>query len=450
MHTEMVIQNPQASAPLRYGLDVVCNVDDDVILSNCLINARKVSRWIKSEQAHDRIVLLCGSGPSIREDVEIIRRMQREGAEVWALNNCANFLDKHGILPDAQVIMDAQEETFRAIGPAKRHLFASQVHPSLFEAVPRAELWHSTHGDVKVDEQEGFPSYEGEYCLIGSAVSVGNTAMVLAFALGYRDIHLFGYDSSNQGVDSHALHQPWNDGEPMTIVEFGGKRYISSLTMSLQAAAFHDRAKVLEREGCKISVHGYGLLPDRWNTEMAEHDKYKELWNLEEYRAYSPGEHCAETFIEWAQPAGRVIDFGCGTGRGSLVLERHGLEVTCIDFTANSRDPAAQHLPFMQHDLTKPLDIRAEWGFCTDVMEHIQPECVDAVISNIMAVSQAVFFQISTVPDSLGGLIGQDLHLTVRPHAWWHDKFKALGFTVQRHEDRGDASLFLILDRTKK
>lgn len=448
MHAEMVWQNPHASAPLRYGLDVTCNVPDDVILRNCLTNARKVRHWLKSQPAHDRVLAICGSGPSINDDVATIAAMQATGAEVWALNNCANFLRAHGILADAQVVMDALPETLRAVGPAKAHYFASQVDPSLFDAVPDAVLWHATLGDTLIDQQDGFPEHDDDYCLIGSAVSVGNTAMVLAFALGYRTIHLFGYDSSNKGEASHALHQPWNDGEPMTVITFRDKSYTCSLTMSLQAEAFPMRARVLEREGCAIVVHGYGLLPDRWNAEWSEAEKYTEMWQRPEYRASAPGEECAQIFIDWAQPQGSVIDFGCGTGRGAIKLHQHGLDVTCMDFTDNSRDDAAMSLPFVRHDLTQPISLRADYGFCTDVLEHLPPEWVRSVIRNIMAAAPCVFFQISTVPDTLGGLLGVELHLTVRRHEWWLNLFTTLGFTVQRHEDRGQASLFLILDRT--
>ena len=42
-----------------------------------------------------------------------------------------------------------------------------------------------------------------------------------------------------------------------------------------------------------------------------------------------------------------------------------------------------------------------------------------AVLRNVTEAARTVFFQISTVPDAMGVLIGHDLHLTVRPHAWW-------------------------------
>jgi len=445
--TEMVYQHECASMPLRYGLDVTCNTDDDVILSNVLINARKVKRWAKSLPPNDKTLLICGSGPSIADDVELIRDLYGSGAHVWGLNNCANYLGTLGIAPDAQVIMDAQEHNLKAIAPAKSHLFASQCHPAMFDAVPDAILWHSTHGETKVDEQAGFPSHDDEYCLIGSAVSVGNTALVLAYSLGYRNIHLFGYDSSNKGV-SHVIHQEWNDGEPMTIVEFRGKKYECSLTMRLQADAFGSRASVLIREGCKVTVHGYGLLPDRWNADLTEQEKYELMWSRGDYGLISPGEQVAERFISVVAPkqGARIADFGCGSGKGSLAIDRLGkFDITCIDFTENSRDDEAQKFQFIKADLSGGhIPVYVNHGFCTDVLEHIPTDKVDATIIHIMEACHDCFFQISTIPDDFGGAIGRPLHLTVKPHSWWKEKFISLGYAVRWEEDQISAALFHI------
>lgn len=434
MHTEMVIHNPHASAPLTYGLDVVCNVDDETILANVLANSRKTNKWICQQEPHDRVLIICGSGPSIRDETQTINDLIGQGADVWALNNCATYLESIGILPDAQVIMDALPHNVKAIGKAKAHYFASQCNPAMFDAVPDAYLWHSTHGNVMVDQQEGFPDFDGPYFLVGSAVSVGNTALILAYALGYRTIHLFGYDSSNKGVDSHAIHQAWNDGEPMTVNRFRGKDYVSSLTMSLQADAFPSRAWALEREGCTIKVHGYGLLPDKWNAQLTEQEKYEELWSKPEYADVSPGAAVVDTFIEVVRPleCDSIADFGCGSGKASIELAKRGKYLPIlVDFAENSRIEAARRFNFVKANLSESIPFKVKHGFCCDVMEHIPPELVDVTLQNIMNACDDCFFQISTVPDSFGGSIGHPLHLSVHPLDWWRDKFISLGYAVR-------------------
>lgn len=449
MVTQMVYQNPQATMPLKYGLDVLCNTDDDVILSNVLTNSRKVKTWAKSQPVNDRTLLICGSGPSIRDDVELIRQMQKDGCDVWALNNCANYLSLQDITPDVQVIMDAQECTIKAIGPAKAHWFASQVHPKLFEVVQDAVLWQATHGDIKVDEQEGFPEHDDEYCMIGSAVSVGNTAMVLAFAQGYRNIHLFGYDSSNKGV-SHVIHQPWNDGEPMIDRTFRGKTYTSSLTMNAQTDAFPSRASVLQRYGCKLTVHGYGILPDRWNANLTEEEKYAVMWDRGDYGDVSPGELLAKRFIEIVKPeyGSRIADFGCGSGKGSLAINELGnFDLTLIDLVANSRVPEAERFKFILSDLYSLPEMHVDYGFCTDVMEHLPTDRVWVTLEAIRNSCSECFFQISTIQDDFGGAVGVPLHLTVKPYEWWKETLLDVGFTIFWSEEAADHVLFHVSPR---
>lgn len=417
MKAELVHQNPGASQPLRILLEVECNTPDAQIIANVRHNSSTRKGWQKLEPAHDGIAILCGSGPSLADTLDEVKSI---GGEIFALNGAAKFLNDHGVLADYQVILDAKPETASLIGPAKKHLFASQVDPSCFEKIPDAKLWHATHGDL-VHE---FPAYDADYCLIGGAVTVGNAALVLAYVMGYRVIHCFGFDSSHKGKEGHAFSQPMNDDDPLTIVTYKDKQYVASLTMKLQVDHFLQRAAALKTEGCSIHVHGYGLLPDRFNNPPTEEEKYREMWNQRIYRDTSPGENVADTFVDflWIDASHTVIDFGCGTGRGGKrIQELTDASVRLVDFADNCLDPGID-LPFTIADLSKPIGMKADFGFCCDVMEHIPPSQVLDVLRNILACTPKAFFQISLVPDVMGSLIGEPLHLSVHPHEWWMEQ----------------------------
>lgn len=433
MITEITVQNPGATKPLNIDLDIVCNTPEEKILSNVLINSRKCKKWAKIQPEHSEKAIICGSGPSLADNLQKIEEFQDNGGKVFALNGAANYLFKNGIYPDCQIIMDAQPETIDLVGEAKEYLFASQVDPSLFDKVD-ATLWHSTYGEKAVDEQEGFPSHDDDYCLIGAAATVGNTSLVLLYSLGYREFHIFGMDSSHRGNKGHAFPQPMNDGDPCTIVTFNNKRYTCSFTMRLQIDTFINRARQLQDQGCKINVYGDGLLPEIWNMpEMEEEEKYKAMWNFREYAANSPGERVAALFCTKFDPKGTIIDFGAGSGKGSAkIASLRGRECKVImaDFADNCTDED-NHLPFVHFDLTKGSDIRGDYGFCTDVMEHIPPEDVDKAIKNIMSCVPKCFFQICLLHEHFGALIGQTLHLSVYPADWWENKFIELGFKVE-------------------
>jgi len=85
---------------------------------------------------------------------------------------------------------------------------------------------------------------------------------------------------------------------------------------------------------------------------------------------------------------------------------------------------------FLRHDLTTKLEEKFDYGYCTDVLEHIPPEDVDKVLLNICTAARRVYFAISTVPDVMGALVGEPLHLTVESPFWWHDRLSELGFRI--------------------
>lgn len=124
-----------------------------------------------------------------------------------------------------------------------------------------------------------------------------------------------------------------------------------------------------------------------------------------------------------------VLDYGCGKGQMRDVLPRHNVQ--CYD-------PAIPEFSA----LPEPADL----VLCLDVMEHIEPECLDEVLDHIRSLTQkACLMSVSvrkakkTLPD------GRNAHLIIEPVEWWLEKIISR-FTLQGFE-RGDGFFWAVLTR---
>ncbi len=235
---------------------LVCNTPDEDLFGAVAINSRRDLPWVRSEGAREGHACLVGGGPSLADTLPSLERRIRLGQTVFALNGAAKFLNDHGIVPDHQVILDARPENAALIGRARNYLLASQVHPNVFDAVPakRTMLWH--HATEGITDH--LPDYDDDYALIGGSHSVGLAGMCLAYSMGYRNEHLFGYDSSHRGRVGHAYAQ--GDDPLVNYTAPSGKTFLTTLTMASQAEMFPAVADTLIDAGCIITVDGDGLI----------------------------------------------------------------------------------------------------------------------------------------------------------------------------------------------
>lgn len=241
-------------------LKAVCNTALESLLDNVRSARQRDLPWFDAQNAeHDGHVAIIGGGPSVLDTLDEIKWRKSLGQQVWVLNNAAKVLD--GLEVDAQVLLDARVENVEFITPAKEYLAASQCAPIMFEALigQNVTLWHVNAPGVAelLSDERARVTY-----LVGGGTTVGMNAIALAFSRGFRKIHLYGFDSSYRDGRHHAYPQALNDDEGRSDVLYGDKTYVCAPWMVGQAHEFMEMAPAYEADGCVITVHGSGLLPD--------------------------------------------------------------------------------------------------------------------------------------------------------------------------------------------
>lgn len=120
-----------------------------------------------------------------------------------------------------------------------------------------------------------------------------------------------------------------------------------------------------------------------------------------------------------AYGASSVLDYGCGAGTLGASLRAdppRGVRIDEYDPAIKGKDAPPQF---------------ADLVVCTDVLEHIEPECLDAVLEHLrMLARKAIFAVIATRPASKTMSDGRNAHLIIEPGEWWERRLLAAGFTI--------------------
>lgn len=124
--------------------------------------------------------------------------------------------------------------------------------------------------------------------------------------------------------------------------------------------------------------------------------------------------------IAMAYDARSILDYGCGQGSLAKYLRAQLVELRISEY-----DPA---IPGKDHSPSF-----ADLVVCTDVLEHIEPERLDAVLNHLRLLARkAIWVVVSTKTSNKVLADGRNAHLIIKPAEWWKAKFQLAGFTLHR------------------
>lgn len=233
-------------------------------------NCERDLPWFTGGPRHNGEMVIVGGGPSLLPRIDVLGRRQKEGATVLATNGTNILLRERGIEPDMVVFVDPSPAVAGFIDheepSSSLYLIASICDPNVFDELDGREvfMWHPELAGQTKQQAAIFERYPDKPCsLIGGGNTGAMRALNIGFLLGYRIFHLYGMDSSypRGGADHAYTKHDGPESEAMSVI-FEGKPYCASPWMIRQADEFKFYYAQLTTLGCKIHVHGDGLIPD--------------------------------------------------------------------------------------------------------------------------------------------------------------------------------------------
>lgn len=232
------------------------NVSKGDLRANILSASERGCQWFEPRPAHDETALIVGGGPSLRDDIDLLKLMAQQ-SQVFALNGVPAYLAQNGIIPDFHVMLDAHPDCLAFVAPNLPMIryYASQCTPEVLDAAGTSLVgWHGGGEAMNLLGSEGKTFLH----VVGGGSTGATRAMILAYGLGYRKFHLFGMDSSYEGDAGHAYAQA--DYLNFLDVTCGDQVFKTTPQLLGQAEDFKTILPDLIRAACEVTVHGDGLL----------------------------------------------------------------------------------------------------------------------------------------------------------------------------------------------
>lgn len=373
------------------------------------------------EKRNEPCAIVC-FGPSLNDTWEQIRNF----GTVFTCSGSHRFLIDRGIIPFAHVEVDPRAHKVQLLGephPDVLYLPASTCAPAYFDHLLKHEanikLWHVFDNDAEA--LRVLPP--GEWALTGGS-SVGLRAMTIAHFFGFSDLHIFGMDGHEGASGKHAAAHPMQP-KGYALTEYKGVTYKTTPSLlSCAKQTFHELDMMPE---VKATFYGEGLVqamakdyvpkpapkgtplvgfckPLLITPEYAELNRKLHVENM----AYGVGgERHAQTVLKLCESlqTKNALDYGSGKGRLARALP----------FQIAEYDPAVPG----KETQPKPADLVC----ALDVLEHIEPACIDAVMDDIRRCTRKLLFAvIHTGPSTKFLADGRNAHILQRDCAWWLEK----------------------------
>jgi hypothetical protein len=215
--------------------------------------ARKLRVVVKRKERKGKVAIVA-SGPSATDFIPMLKEWD---GEIWAINRAFEWLRHRGVKPTGFLGIDPEwflVECLPNIPEDAVYYLAAQVHPWRVRSFERSRRSALVHG------RRSGKTPVGRLSDLTEGVLVLSRAPNLAWAQGYREVHVFGGDSSF----THKTHVHGGELPPNTLdAQVNGVTYKTTRAMMAQGVEFVEQMPEWSRmkPPLSVSIYGEGLMP---------------------------------------------------------------------------------------------------------------------------------------------------------------------------------------------
>ena len=205
--------------------------------------------------SHDGTWVIVGSGPSLPDFLDDIRKEREQGRPIVALNGAHDYLCEHGIVPDIFITIDPRPmpQNLKYANNKTFYLIGSRCSGETLDLLKdrKVLMWHAW----------GEP-YEnallmGKFVITGGTTS-GLRAFSIGYVMGFRKFVGYGMDSCFNGNIKRCDGIIGEKMPKIIDIVVGGKTFYTNYAMAAQANEFQNLYAALP--DISIEMKGPGIL----------------------------------------------------------------------------------------------------------------------------------------------------------------------------------------------
>lgn len=415
-------------------------------------------------------VMVCG-GPSLADHLEDVKAKaeQPDRYLVVCSNMTGDYLREHGITPHAHFVIDPQPKKSRDVAnasPDVQYWINLACDPSVFQTlVDQGITPYGFLADFDADGnairavKESMQNGQSGMMAIQGGTMAGLRAINLADALGFRSMQFYGFDATVQVGNGKARPYAYEKKRGEAIIEVFcdvcPDRFDTTLVFQSQVNEFLKwRSRMpwvdIEIIGGGLISHAFEHLKEReralpWSKERFT-EEYKalqlDLHGKGDY-GYSGITYIPTIFHAIAQLAKKhgsvdVLDYGAAGGHTMKAVREHMWLPPVV--TDRCYDP------FVDEFAAEPT--AADLIICTDVLEHVEPECTMAVLDHLASLTKKMVFLSIALKRAQKVLAdGRNAHLNLPGEEFWLKELKKR-FVLSEAKIQGEGDALLVVGQS--